>query len=49
MKNETCELTKLLENKGLIVSKWLFNSKLNLHGSIENHKARLITKGCLEK
>jgi hypothetical protein len=44
MKNETWKLTKLPKNKILISSKWLFKSKLNVDGSIDKFKARLVAK-----
>jgi len=45
MKNETWELIELPENKVPIGSKWLYKTKFNAYGSIDNYKARLVAKG----
>jgi hypothetical protein len=49
IKNETWELTELPENKTPIGSKWSFKYKLNVDGSIDKYKDRLVAKGYSQK
>ena len=45
IKNDTWELTKLPANKVPIGCKWLYKTKFNADGTIDNYKARLVAKG----
>ena len=49
MKNETWELTELLENKVPIGCKWLYKTKFNADGNIDKYKAILVAKGYSQK
>lgn len=44
-KNETWELVDLLEDKNVIGLKWVYRTKYNADGTVQKHKARLVTKG----
>lgn len=44
-KNKTWELCSLPEEAKCIGVKWIFKTKLNEHGEIIKHKARLMAKG----
>jgi hypothetical protein len=44
-RNDTWKLTKLPHDKKKIGTKWVYKTKLNSDGSVERHKARLVTKG----
>ncbi|XP_062100607.1 uncharacterized mitochondrial protein AtMg00820-like [Humulus lupulus] len=44
-KKETWELVDRSEDKDIIGVKWVYKTKLNLDGSIQKHKARLLAKG----
>ena len=44
-KNETWELMNLPKEKKPIGLKWVFKTKFNIDGSIQNHKTQLIAKG----
>ncbi|KAK4399803.1 Retrovirus-related Pol polyprotein from transposon RE2 [Sesamum angolense] len=44
-KNNTWELADRPKDKEVIGVKWIYKTKLNADGSIQKHKARLITKG----
>jgi len=44
-KNNTWELTDLPKGVKPIGVKWVFKTKLNESGEVENHKARLVAKG----
>ena len=44
-KNETCEITDLPKGKQPVDCKWIFTVKYKYDGSIERHKACLVTKG----
>ncbi|CAL8152545.1 unnamed protein product [Prunus armeniaca] len=48
-KNETWELVDRPSDKPIISVKWVYKSKLNLDGSIQKHKARLVVKGYAQK
>ncbi|QHO24819.1 Copia protein [Arachis hypogaea] len=43
--NRTWCLTELPKDKKVVGYKWVFRVKFNLDGTIERHKARLVTKG----
>jgi len=43
--NITWSLVSRPKNSIIIGSRWVFHLKYNTHGSIERHKARLVTKG----
>lgn len=44
-KNQTWELVDKLNHKFVIRVKWIFKTKLNLDGPINNLKVRLVVKG----
>ncbi|GKV19030.1 hypothetical protein SLEP1_g29330 [Rubroshorea leprosula] len=44
-KNKTWSLCPKLEGKNVIGVKWVFRTKLNLDGSVNKYKARLVVKG----
>lgn len=48
-KNNTWEFTFLPSHKSAIGVKWVFNTKTNLDGSINKHKAQLVAKGYRQK
>ncbi|CAL8993145.1 unnamed protein product [Prunus brigantina] len=48
-KNETWELVNRPMEKLVIGVKWVYKTKLNLDGSIQKHKARLVVKGYAQK
>ncbi|CAL2230001.1 unnamed protein product [Prunus armeniaca] len=48
-KNKTWELVNRPMEKPIIGVKWVYKTKLNLDGSIQKHKARLVVKGYAQK
>ena len=44
-KNQTWQLVKRPTNRKVIGVRWVFRTKLNVDGSINKHKARLVVKG----
>jgi hypothetical protein len=48
-RNNTWQLVSLPHNKKSIAVKWVYKVKHNSDGSIAKHKARLVTKGFLQK
>ena len=44
-KNNTWELVERQSNKKVIGVKWVYRTKLNLDGSVNKHKAKLMVKG----
>ncbi|KAM2454679.1 hypothetical protein PS1_014770 [Malus domestica] len=48
-KNDTWELVKRPFDKPVIGVKWVYNTKLNLDGSVQKNKARLVAKGYSQK
>ena len=44
-RNNTWELVDRPQNRKVIGVKWVFRTKLNVDGSINKHKARLVVKG----
>ena len=44
-KNETWELVERLVEQPVIGVKWVYKTKLNLDGTIQKHKTRLVAKG----
>ncbi|CAL8161835.1 unnamed protein product [Prunus armeniaca] len=48
-KNEIWELVDRPSDKPVISVKWVYKTKLNLDGSIQKHKARLVVKGYAQK
>ena len=49
IKNNTWTLTNLPEGRKAIDCRWVFKVKYKADGSVERHKARLVTKGCSQK
>ena len=49
MKNYTCKLVKLPENRDTIGCKWIFKIKRNADGSIDRYKAHLVAQGYSQK
>lgn len=47
--NETWELTDLPPNRKAIGSKWVYKTKRDEHGSVVQHKARLVAQGFSQK
>jgi hypothetical protein len=43
--NKTWELVDRPQNRKVIGVKWVYRTKLNVDGSINKHKARLVVKG----
>jgi hypothetical protein len=48
-RNNTWELTELPRGAKVIGVKWIYKTKVNENGEIENHKARLVAKGYSQK
>jgi hypothetical protein len=48
-RNNTWELVDLLEDKNCIGVKWIYKTKLNVEGEVEEHKARLGAQGFSEQ
>ncbi|VVA35448.1 PREDICTED: Retrovirus-related Pol poly from transposon, partial [Prunus dulcis] len=48
-KNETWELIKRPSDKPIVGVKWIFKVKLNLDGSVQKNKERLVAKGYTQK
>jgi len=44
-RNKTWELVDRPQNRKVIGVKWVYRTKLNVDGSINKHKARLVVKG----
>jgi len=44
-KNDTWNLTNLLDNKKAIGVKWIYKMKKNAKGEVQRYKARLVAKG----
>jgi len=44
-RNKTWELVDRPQNRKVIGVKWVYRTKLNVNGSINTHKARLVVKG----
>jgi len=44
-KNDTWELVELPRGKKVVGSKWVYKTKFNVDGTIERHKASIVTKG----
>jgi hypothetical protein len=44
-KNGTWDLVTLLKGRKLGICKWLYRTKYALDGSVERHKAQLVSKG----
>jgi hypothetical protein len=45
MENDTWDLVPLLKGRKLVICKWVYRTKYALDGSVERHKARLVSKG----
>ncbi|CAL2273056.1 unnamed protein product [Prunus armeniaca] len=48
-KNSTWEMVERPGNKPVVSVRWIFKTKLNLDGSIQKHKTRLVAKGYTQK
>ena len=48
-KNSTWELVDRPNRKPVVGVKWIYKTKLNLDGSIQKHKTRLVAKGYTQK
>ena len=48
-KNQTWEMVELPQNKTLIGVKWIFKVKLKPDGTVAKYKARLVSKGFMQK
>lgn len=48
-KNNTWELTNLLEGKKAVGVKWVYKIKRNAQGEVQRYKARLVAKGYTQK
>ncbi|MCI27694.1 copia-type polyprotein [Trifolium medium] len=48
-KNDTWQLTTILEGANVIGVKWVYKTKYNEKGEIDKHKARLVAKGYNQK
>jgi len=44
-RNNIWDLVYFLEDKNSIGGKWIFKTKLNVEGEVENHKERLVAQG----
>ena len=44
-KNQTWHLVERPQDRNVIGVKWVYRTKLNVDGSINKHKARLVVKG----
>ena len=44
-KNMSQDLVDQPEDKNIIGLKWVFRTKLNVDGSVDKHKSRLVVKG----
>jgi hypothetical protein len=49
VKNDTWDLVKLPKGKDVIGTKWVYKTKYNSDGSIDKHKAHLVSKGYAQK
>ena len=45
MRNGTWELVKAPENKNVIGCKWVFKTKYDVNGEVNQFKARLVAQG----
>jgi hypothetical protein len=45
MANDTWDLVPLPKGKKLVICKWVYKTKYESYGSVERHKAQLVTKG----
>lgn len=49
VQNKAWELVDRSTDKPIVAIKWVFQTKLNLVGTIQKHKARLVAKGYSQK
>jgi hypothetical protein len=45
MENDTWDLIPLLKGRKLVRRKWVYRTKYASNGSVERHRAQLVTKG----
>jgi hypothetical protein len=45
MENDTWDLVPLLKGRKLVRCKWVYRNKYASNGSVERHKAQLVSKG----
>ena len=46
--NEVWELVEPPPNRKIVGSKWIFKHKLDVDGTVEHYKARLVAQGCTQ-
>ena len=49
MKNDVCDVVPRPKGKSVVTSKWIYNIKHAIDGSIEKYKARFVSRGLSQK